>query len=304
MTSTPLPQNLEFPTVPVGAWPAPSFQVVSLLEMLPFAAEVFQLECIELRNSINTLTQAVDERGLGAQTTNQDAEIPLIIVKLFKPDCEKLDLQRANERIWNLEIRLTRVEHGYRLTELIHDLKDLDDAIAKDLGDKMFICLQPREEALYQKPEMFGPDVKTKFPLANQDITIAGTCYAMNDYQGCVFHLMRAVEYGSRAMLKELGIQTHGNKPVELCDWGELQTALDAQLPLLSKGKLNDRQKMSDFEWYSYPIHELGKFRVWRNKVSHLREPFLPGQTKDIIDATERYMRHLAERIDEVGLKI
>lgn len=120
-----LPQNLEFSPAPVGAWPGPSFQVVSLLEMLPFAAEVFQLECIELRNSINTLTQAVDERGLGAQTTNQDAETPLVIVRLLKPDCEKIDLQRASERLWSLGIRLTRVEHG-SITEQLFGIICLD----------------------------------------------------------------------------------------------------------------------------------------------------------------------------------
>lgn len=304
MNSASIRQNLVLSSVPVGAWPAQSFQVVSLLDMLPFAAEVFHLQSINLRAAITTLIQTVDSRGLDAQTTEADAAKPLAIVRDLQHWCKEISLERANEHLWNLETRLTRVEHGYPLTELIHDLKNLDQAIGRDFGDKLFICLQPGEEALYQKPEVFGPDVKTKFPLANQDITIAGTCYAMNDYQGCVFHLMRAVEYGARAMLEELGVQSFDGQPVELCDWGKLHGALTAQLPSLSKGKRADSQVMSDFEWYSYPIQEFEKFRVWRNKVSHLREPFLPGQTRDIIDATERYMRHLATRLDEVGLKI
>ena len=291
--------KLEFLAQPVGAWPAPSFQVVSLLDMLPFAAEVFYLQCSALRDNIEALTQQITQRGLEAQTTESDAKQPLYVCRNLHSDCEQIGLARSVERLQEVEFKLTRVEHGYPLTALVYDLKELDRDISRDLGDKLFICLQEGEEALYEKPEMFGPEVRAKFPKANREITIAGTCYAMNDYAGCVFHLMRAVEYGARAVLKALGVQIYDNRPIELCDWGDLKKALENEIPQLATGKRRNEQIMSDYEFYSYPIQEFGKFIVWRNKVSHLRGECLPGQTKDIMDATERYMRHLAIELIE-----
>ena len=286
-------------------FPARPFQVVSLLDMLPFYADLFHTYCFELEGFLNKLRYRATKRGEAAVVDQTEINEALAIINKLYDECKRVNLSRTLE-IFDL---LRKTLPGYyaedfNLTKLHWDMNEVSIAIGKDLKDNQFLCLLKDERKYWEIPEPFGLDVKQNFPKASIEITTAGTCYALNNYNGCVFHLMRAVEYGARVILKELGIQEHDNMPIELCDWGGLQAALNAQIPKLSRGKRGNLQIMSDYEFYSYPIQEFEKFRIWRNKVSHLREGYLPGQSRDIMDATERYMRHLATRLDEVGLKL
>lgn len=282
-------------------FPARPFQVVSLLDMLRYYAGLFHLYCTKLEEFQHALGHRAESRGQDSPVTTEEAKEALTIIQDISQECKRINLERSLERLERLTSLLPRyTELKFSLTHLIWEMNELNIAIAADLGDRRFFSISEEEAKLYENDDLFGTEVSSRFPKANDESRIAGTCYAMNNYTGCVFHLMRAVEYGARTMLKELGVQTHENRPIELCDWGGLGAALNVKLNDLSIGRRNDAQKMQDFEFFSYPIHEFEKFRTWRNKVSHLREEYLPGHTKDIMDATERYLRHLATRFNEV----
>jgi hypothetical protein len=304
MNNTPQPENLVFVGPETSSWPARPIELVTLLDMLQFYAYVFYLFITKFDAVSCLIDSAVDKRGEDKRLKPDEIDELRLEMTILREELEKAGV------VVSLESTAKRMEEikedcddslppmlGSIVKQLLRLRKDLE----KDLREKVFMSLSAAEVEYYNQPQLFGSEVKSRFPKANEEITAAGTCYAINDYNGCVFHLMRVVEYGARTMLKELNVQKHGNHPIELCDWGELKRALDAELPKLSTGKLTDTQIMSDLEFYTYPIQEFEKFRIWRNKASHLREAYLPGQTKDIMDATERYMRHLAQRdLDEV----
>ncbi|HEY3028338.1 MAG TPA: hypothetical protein VGJ55_19480 [Pyrinomonadaceae bacterium] len=120
-------ENLEFSSVPVGAWPARPFSLVSLLEMLSFSAEVFYLYSVELHTVIDGVMHKVDTRGQGALIVPEDLTEVQIVVEHLYPECKALDLKRTLERLDTVRLLLPRlVEHGYVLSDLQHELNEVD----------------------------------------------------------------------------------------------------------------------------------------------------------------------------------
>ncbi len=162
----------------------------------------------------------------------------------------------------------------------------------------MFI--PPSEASCYENPALFGQDVASKFPAANGEITAAGNCYATGNNTACVFHLMRAVEHGARALVKGLRVTNKLKHKLELSEWGDLIAALDDGLKPLAVGKRKSLIKTERFEFYNHAIAQFRNFKdAWRNNVSHTRKVYQPGQTKDIMDNTRQFMQHLAAKLAE-----
>lgn len=162
----------------------------------------------------------------------------------------------------------------------------------------------PREHAPYfQQDALFGTEVNESFPSAAEDIKEAGNCYAHGLYTACVFHLMRAVEVGARRMVGALKAGKYlnpPNRPVELCTWDDLLKALDKGVADLAAGTRTDPRKKATYEFYHHAVGQFRNFKdAWRNNVSHKRETYQPGKTKDIMDNTRQFMRHLASRLKE-----
>lgn len=66
---------------------------------------------------------------------------------------------------------------------------------------------------------MFGEKVSLNFPSALEDIKEVGNCYATDRNTACVFHCMRVVEYGLRALAKRLRVKLPKNLHIDLAEW-------------------------------------------------------------------------------------
>lgn len=190
--------------------------------------------------------------------------------------------------------------------QLAAKAEELERRIREGLARRVFMYVPPDDVRHYNQTELFGADVKTKFPKANKEITEAGNCYATGNNTACVFHLMRAVEMSARAMVRALGagrylVNKQGKQiPVELCDWWTLVSALQKGLDDLSAGTGTSKHKKRKFEHYNHAVASFRNFKdAWRNHVSHTRELYLAGQTKDIMDNARQFMQHLAARLRE-----
>ena len=170
-----------------------------------------------------------------------------------------------------------------------------------DLYDPAFVFVPKDKKEFFEQPELFDNDtvkVSTHFPDAAEDIRAAGNCYALGMYAACVFHLMRVVEIGARKMMTDLKARKHLKDPkrqIELCDWGDLIGAIDTAVKQLASGTRQGLSKKAKFEFYNHAVAQFRNFKdAWRNNVSHIRKVYKPGETKDVMDNTERFMRHLA----------
>lgn len=184
--------------------------------------------------------------------------------------------------------------------KLSTSILELRNRIYDGLGERMFMFIPAKDAEYYNHFALFGQEVATNFPKANKEITAAGNCYATGNYTACVFHLMRAVEYGARKMVIAMNVQGQLGKPIELCDWGDLVRVLEEGLKALSNGSRKKVHKKATFEFYNHAVAQFRNFKdAWRNNVSHTRKTYQPGITKDILDNTRQFMQHLATRLKE-----
>ncbi|MFL6227793.1 MAG: hypothetical protein ACJ741_03330 [Pyrinomonadaceae bacterium] len=205
------------------------------------------------------------------------------------------DTARAINKLQDTEGRIKDLLYPYTLA--------LRNHINDELRKRKFMFIPSAEAEYYEHHGLFGQEVAERFPKANREITEAGNCYATGNYTACVFHLMRAVEYGARKLIHALHAQQYlnpPNRPVELCTWDDLLKAMDKGVADLANGTRTNTRKKVTYEYYSHAVAQFRNFKnAWRNHVAHTRELYLPGQTKDIMDNTRQFMQHLATRLTE-----
>lgn len=284
-----------------SVWSVRPLQLASLFEMLTYHAGLLHLFCSELRTLIDGLTHGVHKRGGGSVVTEDEIREARTVIAHLYPEAKRTHLNRTIERLDILNLSLPRyVLLKHTVADLLREMGEIDFSIGKDLGDKQFLCLLEDEAKYYDKPELFGPKVKTNFPDANKEITEAGNCYATGNYTACVFHLMRAVEHGARAMVKALKVRRRLSRPVELCQWGELLTAMEQGLATAATGRRRSVVVSEKSEFFNHAVAQFRNFKdAWRNNVSHTKKRYEPGETKDIMNNTRQFMQHLALRIKQ-----
>ena len=131
-----------------------------------------------------------------------------VAIKTLTENAKRYDMNRTAERIETINGNLSRRnDFPIKLVDWQHQLNELIGALNKDLEDKLLLYVPSEFAEYYNQDDLFG--VKNKFPKANEEITLAGNCYATENYTACVFHLMRGVEHGAKAMVKAMNAQKH-----------------------------------------------------------------------------------------------
>lgn len=276
-----------------NGWPLRPFQIVSLYEMIEFGAAEF----FGLLNRLISIRKDLENRQHPALT---DVEQVHMIDHADKAElvCAQYDIDVA----YYTDRLRRKVSDPDQWTYSVASAVDaLKHCVIKELIARKFLYMPHAEAEYYEQEELFGLEVKSKFPQANQEITIAGNCCATGNHTASVFHLMRAVEVTARYMIKKLGaskylVNSKGARvPVELCDWHTLIQAMEKGLSDLSIGISTSKYKKRKHEHFSHALATFRHFKnAWRNHVSHTRELYKPGKAKDIMDNTRQFMQHLA----------
>ena len=112
-----------------------------------------------------------------------------------------------------------------------------------------------------------------------------------------VFHSMRAIETGIRAVAVEVG------KSFDVQQWNGILNEIESVLgewrrhgiPGLSKP-----EKDAKLEYLSRAAAEIGYFKDgWRNYVSHNKRPYDIGEAKSIYEHVGSFLKILSERLSE-----
>jgi hypothetical protein len=78
-------------------------------------------------------------------------------------------------------------------------------SIFNGMDSTMFVSFDVSDSALFRNEQPFGNAVWNVFPSAIDDSIEAGKCIALERYTAAVFHLMRVLEAGLKALAKALG---------------------------------------------------------------------------------------------------
>jgi cell fate (sporulation/competence/biofilm development) regulator YlbF (YheA/YmcA/DUF963 family) len=155
----------------------------------------------------------------------------------------------------------------------------------------MFLHIESqRRETYEQKEPLFGKPVADSFNAANRDIAAAGRCLALDEPTACVFHLMRVLEHGLRALAEKVGLD---NDAMAHENWQNVIDQIEKKiraLDSLTKGPA----KVDRLKNYSAAAVQFRYFKdAWRNHVSHARESYDPREAESVFIHVKEFMQHL-----------
>src|SRR5216683_4653264 len=120
-------------------------------------------------------------------------------VKDIVGPCQELHLPMAEKAAQALLNRGTaeQLEFGWQY---------LRETLFTELEGRKFYGPETEYAQYFENAQLFGLEVFNAFPRANDDVTEAGNCLALERSTACVMHLMRAAEVALRALAKALGV--------------------------------------------------------------------------------------------------
>ncbi|HZQ47853.1 MAG TPA: hypothetical protein VFC07_12620, partial [Verrucomicrobiae bacterium] len=165
---------------------------------------------------------------------------------------------------------------------------------------RYFAFIPSQRLIFFEKDSLFGRDVQLKFPSATNEIRDIGNCMALDLHTAAVFHCMRVVEHGLRALAIHLKVKV--KYPLEFAEWGVIIKGIDRKLADLQP-KARGKKKAEALEFYRLANDDCNMFKdVWRNSVMHTRGRFPEHEALGVFLRVQSFMQRLSQRnIGEVS---
>jgi hypothetical protein len=269
--------------------------LVSLLFMLrAFAAEFAQF--VDALASVTAYLQGKvwthqaaggEDEELSEEQISKYFAVPLGIGQTLAND---LSLDSVNDQLDRI-----RSEIKFRLTlaRTVQLLDRLGERLVDDLGRCWFFFVKPQYVKAYKEPMHDWGDVKDKFPSAVYDAEEAAKALALERATATVFHLMRVLERGLRALADDLQIPVANQNP----NWNEAIEQLEKRV---TKQMPNSDPKAVNRQFYNQAILQFRLFKdAVRNYVIHEPAVYNQPQAEGHYNAVRDFMRHLATLLSE-----
>jgi len=172
------------------------------------------------------------------------------------------------------------------------EMIELSSRVHDELWSRHFLLIEEVKLSAYQAKEfLFGEIVVDSFPSAGYDIDEAGKCYALSRSTACVFHLMRVVEIGLRALCAALNVELSPN-----VNWlAILNTKLAPAIDHLPNNNETERERRKDMQLIHTHFHAIRL--ALRNDTMHPKATYTDEEAGEVLRHVETFMKHLAERL-------
>jgi hypothetical protein len=181
---------------------------------------------------------------------------------------------------------------------------EINNTLKRELSLQTVLVLEPKEqEYLSSKEPHFGKEVASKFQsLAAFEIDEAAKCLAFGRSTACVFHLMRVMEIGIKAVAQCLRIPDP-IKPSER-NWGKMLEAIKKQ-GIEQKWPTAVLRSTGDGALFEAIYASLDAVKnPWRNSTMHVENKYTNEEAEHIFAAVRGFMKKIASRMDEQGLPL
>ena len=172
--------------------------------------------------------------------------------------------------------------------------KELHSRVEDELAETVLWVI-PAERALqFKNRSPFGDKVASHFPPATEDLGDAAYCLLLGRGTATVFHLMRVMEVGLRALAASLNDPTLD--PKRNPSWETILGRGDRELQEpLSKRSL---EWQTDEGFFSTAHANLRAVKdAWRNPTMHIERRYDPEEAEDVWNAVKAFMRHLSKKL-------
>jgi len=223
--------------------------------------------------------------------------------------CDLMRFDAAQEKISLINVYLENHADEADCSSLAAELRNASEAIMAAFWNVKLILVNPSRAAYVENELLLGIAVRDAFKSAIPDIIDAGNSLAVDLGTATVFHLMRVVESGLRALCVHVGVtrtvrsKKSGKTKYKPLAWSEWETMLSAlQIRVDAKiGKLAAGKKKQETQEFYYPLlQELRAFKEsFRNHVSHARSVYNAREAEAVFEHVKRFMSLLATKVSE-----
>jgi HEPN domain-containing protein len=118
------------------------------------------------------------------------------------------------------------------------------------LNEKFFLFLNANEAEFFQSEFPFGSEVAKAFQSTDYDAREAAQSYAVGRYTACVFHCMRVLEHGLRALANDV------NRTFDRQQWKNIIDEIESEIVKIREKGPKSAEKDERLKWLSEAAKE------------------------------------------------
>ena len=272
----------------------------SFLEMLELKARSFMGATVELRQLQNNIVNITDKNVVVTEDDRRTFLRPhaAIMIEALKSIGASSALASANRLNAAINDQANQITYN-NVADL---LRDIESRFADHLDDIKMVVLNQSDTMLMKGADSLIEldNFSSSFPNASFEIEEACKCIALQRYTAAVFHSMRTLEIGIRALAKRLGIPDPTNANER--NWGIILGAIKTKIDNTWPKKIR------------FPNTEGAKFDAlyvtldavknpWRNTTMHVETIYVQHEAIHIVRCSAYFMRDLFKLSDENGVE-
>ncbi len=221
-------------------------------------------------------------------------------VENFVAEAEKVGAKLAVKSANRLLARLAAEPCDLTVYLAVTAMQDIESRFADHVADVKMFAMSEHESVLMQPAdelvELAGFSIR--YPRTSYEVEEAAKCLALGRFNAAVFHAMRMLELGIKALAKRLDIPD----PVKTSEknWGVLLRTIIARIDeLWPASKRLPSSEGAEFEALHATLDAIRN--PWRNATMHVETIYAPHEAGHILRCTAFFMRRLNDLCDEDG---
>jgi hypothetical protein len=169
--------------------------------------------------------------------------------------------------------------------------------LSDELASKLFLTIPTRQAHYYEKDNLLPEAARVAFPVATTELRMAANAFALELPTASVFHCMRALEHGLRALATDVGLTFDVQQWQNIID--EIESAVEDirkhGVPGMAKADKDAR-----LQFLSESAKEFAYFKDgWRNYVAHAKATYGQQQALTVLHHVRDFMKRLAAKLNE-----
>ena len=192
----------------------------------------------------------------------------------------------------------TMIADGVTGDELLRAFTELRNRFTDDLKHIQFFFVRSDLVAMYGDADLLGAAVSASFPSLAPEIEDIGSAFSLERWTASVFHSIRCLEAGIRAITRCLKIPdpTKGTDRNWSSIGRAIKQAMDTQWPTAAD-KMTPDYRIFDGIYGALTAMQ----NPYRNETMHLEARYDEGSARHILEMVRGLMHKIAARCDESG---
>jgi len=209
------------------------------------------------------------------------------ILSLLDSSCKDIQIEISND-ITRAKLALGRPYIDRNRIQF--HIEHITERIVDELDKQSFLHVLADHVAYYRKQDLFGTVIGKKFPKAVEDLSNAGTSYALELNTACVFHLMRVMEH----CVQRFGVRLKVSIDVKNETWYQIMEHVNSQIKALPGGAKSSRAQNVKKQKFSLAASRLDHVRiVWRNDVMHPKATYDAHEAFDVLMSVKAFLESI-----------